>query len=161
MTERLVYHEGRLLAWLLERCDGQPREDAEVIGVERDGQLVAVVLFDTFSPTGCHVHIAAEGRRWFSRSAAAGIFAFPFVQCGHARVTATVPADNREACRLAAMLGFRREGVMREAGTGGEDFIVYGLLRRECRFLPFPMRQTRVKNGGAAQDVRPSSNDGG
>lgn len=50
---------------------------------------------------------------------------------GH-RVQAQALAADRKANAYLLRLGFTREGVMRAAGRHGEDFILYGLTRRQA-----------------------------
>jgi RimJ/RimL family protein N-acetyltransferase len=62
-------------------------------------------------------------------------FRYPFVQLGCNRVTGYVPASNADALRFDLNLGFKIEGRMREAIETGEDVLVLGMLRGECRFI--------------------------
>ncbi len=111
-------------------------EWCEAIGLERDGELLAVVVFNLFSGADIAMHIAAvPGRRWMTRDFLRVAFRYPFNQLGCRRVTGYVPASNADALRFDLHLGFQREGLLREAMDTGEDVIVLGMLRRECRFL--------------------------
>lgn len=161
MTERYVYGDDeRLLPWAEERIPfGSFRDDAHAIGYEKDGRLVAVVVFDTFSTTGCFVHLASEGRKWMSRDFAAVAMAYPFIQCGFPRVTCIVSTNNAMSVRFTRLCGWVQEGVMRGAGNEGEDILIFGMLRRECRWLPppalWPSRRVGDINGtSTAHDVR-------
>ena len=82
------------------------------------------------------MHIAAvPGRRWMTRDFLRVAFRYPFWQLGCRRVTGYVPASNADALRFDLHLGFVQEGRMREALPDGEDVIVLGMLRNECRWL--------------------------
>ena len=135
---RLLYGEDeRLLPWATERV-GVPsfRHDARTIGYENDDGLVAVVVFDGFSPVDVNMHIASDGSsRWLTRELLTASFAFPFIQCGLRRVTALVPARNTAALKFDEHLGFRREGYHPQAGKDG-DLVSLGMLKEWCRFLP-------------------------
>lgn len=136
---RIIYGEDeRCLRWASERLGGiEFRYDAKAIGSERRGELVAVCVFDTFSANDCQMHIASDGsRRWLTREFLVHAFAFPFIQCNLNRVTGMVAANNNDAIRFDERLGFRREGYHPLAGSNGEDIISFGLLRRDCRFIP-------------------------
>lgn len=140
---RLIYGEDeRLLAWAAERI-GVPgfRADAHTIGLERGGELVAVVVFDGFSDVDCNMHVASDGtRRWLTRAFLTACFAYPFIQCRLRRVTGLVPADNADALRFDEHLGFRREGYHPHATQTG-DLISLGMLREWCRFIPQELHQ--------------------
>lgn len=131
----------RLLPWALERIGiGQFREDAKAIGLERNGELVAVCAYDTFSPRDCQMHIASDGTgRWLTREFLVRSFAYPFIQCDLPRVTGIVAAKNRAALKFDHHLGFRTEGYCPLA-LPDDDAVILGLLRRECRFIPLENR---------------------
>ncbi|CAN7304505.1 N-acetyltransferase [Phyllobacterium sp. LjRoot231] len=114
------------------------RNDAYALGCERDGEIVGAVIFDTFGSSDCLIHVVTNGkRRWFNRELATRVCAFPFTQCGFKRITALISADNEPSLRfIKGFGGFVQEGVMRQGGTKGEDLIMFGLLRRDCRWLP-------------------------
>lgn len=135
---RLIYGEDeRLLAWATERIGVAGfRPDAKTIGLERNGELVAVVVYDGFSDVDCNMHIASDGtRRWLNRELLTHAFAYPFIQCRLRRVTGLVPADNEDALRFDEHIGFKREGYHPHATKNG-DLISLGMLREWCRFIP-------------------------
>lgn len=137
MATNLIYgEEERLLPWAQERVGVTFRPDAKTIGLERDGELRAVVIFDGFSPGDCNMHIASDGTRaWMSKSLLLSAFAYPFVQLKLRRLTGLVPANNADALAFDEHIGFVREGYHPEAGPNGTDLISMGLLRRNCRFI--------------------------
>jgi RimJ/RimL family protein N-acetyltransferase len=63
------------------------------------------------------------------------VFWCPFVQFGVRHITCAIEASNERSVRLCAHMGFELEGRLREAAQGGEDIIIMGMLKRECRFL--------------------------
>jgi RimJ/RimL family protein N-acetyltransferase len=111
------------------------RSDARAIGLERDGLLIAVAVYDTFSPGSCAMHIASDGSgRWLNKDFLFRMFAYPFIQCGFRRVTGLIAASNTASLRFARHIGFQDEGVLREEAPDG-DVIVLGMLRRECKWI--------------------------
>lgn len=136
MASRLIYgEEDRLLPWAQERIGVIFREDAKAIGLERDGEVVAVVVFDTFSPADACMHIASDGtKRWMSKELLLAAFAYPFVQLGLRRLTGLVPAKNKEALAFDEHIGFVREGYHPHA-CPDDDLVSLGLLRENCRFI--------------------------
>ena len=137
MAAKLIYgDEDRLLPWAQQRSGVVYRRDAYTLGLERDGELRAVVVFDTFSETDCCMHIASDGSRaWMNKDLLLSAFAYPFTQLGLLRVTGLVPADNEQALRFDEHLGFVREGYHPKAGPGGRDLISLGLMKENCRFV--------------------------
>lgn len=142
MTHRLVYDRtAELVDWAERRTPGAKyRPDAVAIGVERAGQICGVFVCDTFSTTSCFMHVASDGSStWLPRDPRAvliPIFAYPFIQCGYRRISCVIAAGNVRSRRFARRMGCQEEGVMREAAPDGQDYILLGMLRRECRYLP-------------------------
>jgi RimJ/RimL family protein N-acetyltransferase len=137
MGTRLIYgNESRLLPWACARIGiAQFRRDAYPIGLERDGKLVAVVVFDGFSDCDCNMHVASDGsRRWLNKELLLASFAYPFTQLGFRRVTALIPSRNSASLAFNKALGFTQEGFHPHA-TPDDDLITLGLLRENCRFI--------------------------
>lgn len=136
MATRLIYgEEGRLLPWAQERVGVGFRKDAYTIGLERDGALVAVVVFDNFSVCDCNMHIASDGTRaWMNKELLLAAFAYPFAQLGFKRVTGLVAASNTDSLRFTEHIGFVREGYHPRA-LPNDDLISLGLLKEHCRFV--------------------------
>ncbi|MNT58116.1 hypothetical protein D3C72_1955340 [compost metagenome] len=112
------------------------REDITTIGVLRDGELAAVIGYDTFSQVDCNMHIASDGcKRWANRTVLAHAFAYPFMQLRLRRVTALVPASNRAALKFDRQLGFLDEGYHPHS-MPDDDTVTLGMLREHCRWIP-------------------------
>lgn len=137
--KNVVYdRRDEMLAWAEERMNGcRFRDDAKAIGVADDTGFRGVVIFDSFTTTGCWISVASDGtRHWLTREFILSVFAFPFIQCLHPRLNAFVSEHNPISLQFCEGFGFQREGVLRQAGDKGEDLVVFGLLRSECRWLP-------------------------
>lgn len=149
---RFIYGDDEaLIKWAEERIPHQQfRTDAVAIGHERNGKVVAVAVFDTFSPNDCLVGVASDQSwRWSTPEFATVVMAFPFIQCGFSRISCIVSSRNERSLRYTRHFGWRQEGLLREAGREGEDLILFGMLRRECPYLS-------VAHGGAGIKHRPA-----
>lgn len=138
MTRRVRYNDlGEMLSWAENIIGVTFRDDARAIGLERDGVLCAVAAFDTFSTTGCNIHVAAEpGRRWLTREFCRHVAVYPFLTCRHRRVSCVIPASNADSIRFAEHFGCTLEGRIRAGAADGGDELLYGLLVEECKWLP-------------------------
>ena len=135
---RLVFdRQPELAAWIAIRI-GSPLDDCKCIGVERDGRLIAGVGYSNWTPSvDIRMHVAAEhGEPWLSRKALQAFFYYPFIELGVRRVSSLILPSNSRSIRLSEPLGFKSEGRIREAWHTGDDLLLYGLLKRECRYLP-------------------------
>ena len=105
------------------------------IGWERDGRIVAAVVFDQFYWPSICGHIASDGSRaWASREFLHAMFDYPFRQLKCVRITAPVAEDNSDAIRFLVRLGFKEEGRLRRALPDGRDRLIYGILKEECKW---------------------------
>lgn len=101
-----------------------------VMGVERDGEIVAGVLINQFEGANCHVSAAGSG--WtlpFMRA----LGRYVYNQLGCLRMTLTT--ESEIVARYAERLGGQREGVMRSHFGPRRDGILIGILREEYLYL--------------------------
>jgi RimJ/RimL family protein N-acetyltransferase len=111
-------------------------DGCSTLGLEKDGEIVAGVVYQGHNGPNVLMHFALGGSRHLITPAfVCAAFMYPFVVLRCHRVTGLVRSDNVEARALDEHLGFVREGVMREGAGDRGDFIMYGMLERECRFL--------------------------
>ncbi|MND20848.1 hypothetical protein D3C76_48140 [compost metagenome] len=141
----IIYNDPeRMKDWAVAHYeDAAVSGDTHSMGMEIDGELVVVCLFNNFTPHMCNMHVVSDGsRRWCSRGFLAAAFSYPFIQLDLSRVTAYVPAKNTAALMLDLRLGFKPEGRLTEA-MGDDDLIVLGMLRRDCIWLPEDLKHGR------------------
>lgn len=106
------------------------------LGLEKDGELIAGVVYEGYNGTNVWMHVAAEpGARWMTRDYLRYCFYYPFVELGCKRVSGYVEASNTEARRFDEHLGFKREAVLEGAATDGGDVILYVMRREDCRYV--------------------------
>lgn len=99
------------------------------MGIERDGEIVAGVVYNQFE--GANVHFTAYGKGWTpSFMRAVGNYVFGALGCE--RMTATT--EKVDVVRLACKLGGMIEGCMRNHFGKGRDGVIVGILRDEYRY---------------------------
>jgi RimJ/RimL family protein N-acetyltransferase len=134
----MVYgQDARVRSWVAERVDEDRFQDTDVaIGIEEDGELIAGVVYNMYTGPSISMHVAAvPGKRWLTREFLFRFFAYPFIQLRCRRVTGLVREDNLAAQQFDEHIGFVREGLLRNACDDGQNMILYGMLREECRWL--------------------------
>lgn len=110
--------------------------DTRAIGMEIDGEIAAVTVWNSFETHNCLMSVASDGsRRWMNREFLFRSFAYPFIQLGLPRVTIKIDEDRYDSVMLALGLGFTLEGILRKAAPGGRRDLVFGLLKEECRWI--------------------------
>lgn len=135
MTERIVLNTARVFAFVSERVPLQPVGGMQGIGFERDGELIAGVLYEGYNPHNVWMHVAAKpGSLWAKRKFLDFVFAYPFRQLGVDRVSGYVNASNQEARRLDEHLGFKQEATLSGAAPDGGDVVIYVMWKKDCRY---------------------------
>jgi hypothetical protein len=111
------------------------------IGTVKDGNLTSVVLYSNLieSPSGVPISIemsiASVDKSWCNRHNLRALFLYPFTQLRVGRVQATISRQNKTAREFVKRLGFKYEGMGRNAWPLGGDAAVYSLLRKECKWV--------------------------
>lgn len=136
MKTTIYGQDDRVIPWVGKRIGEEDFGPANALGVEKDGELIAGVVFNLYNGPSICMHVAAiPGANWLSKDFLYRCFAYPFIQLKCNRVTGLVRVDNLQAQKFDENLGFVREGVLRKAATDGTDMIIYGMLKEECRWL--------------------------
>lgn len=100
-----------------------------VMGIEKDGEVIAGVLFNVFEGDDVHVSVAGSGfTRHFLEEV--GRYIFTTLKCE--RVTAIT--ENPKIVRLGERLGGQVEGCLRNHFGKGRDGFIVGILKEEYRF---------------------------
>lgn len=95
-----------------------------------------VLLYNHYLKPNIAIHVVARpGALWCFPDILYHVFNYPFTQLECARVTAPIKSINLASIRTVKALGFVYEGSLRRAGRSGEDLLLYGMLREECRWL--------------------------
>lgn len=114
---------------------GGPFREFTALGLVKDGELVAGVIYNLYTGTSICMHVGAKpGRRWLTRGFLYAAFDYPFNELKCRRVTGLVPSKNSDARRFDRHLGFEFEGIMRHA-LADDDLMIFGLLKENCRWL--------------------------
>ena len=156
MIQALIGSDEMVINWVARHLPQCPRDRAAAIGVTDDRSLIAGVVYSDISknqrglPINLHMTIAAESPQWALRSIIRILFAYPFIQIGVPRVTATVAKNNKRSRKLAEGLGFVHEGTLRRAWDGRQNALVYGMLRHECRWIG-EMSDGKIESPSAAR----------
>jgi RimJ/RimL family protein N-acetyltransferase len=119
--------------WVAKRIQGGYFEGrSEAIGLERDGELVAGVIYENWNHRSIWCHIAIEGR--LTPEYLAAIFDYPFNTCQVEKIIVPVGSDNEQSIKVVKKMGFTEEGRIKEGRPHG-DIVFYTLRRDDCRFL--------------------------
>ncbi len=125
-----------VVEWVAKRTNEYGNFGAAVgIGIERDGELIAGVVYNEWNGVNCNMHVAAVPKsRWLTRTGLWYWFDYPFNQLKVNRCTALIGAGNKEAITLNEGVGFIYETSIEGADPTG-DLLVYRMWRKDCRWL--------------------------
>lgn len=99
------------------------------MGIERNGQVTAGVIFHCFE--GPNVHVTVAGTGW-TREFLTSLGDYVYRQLGCERMTLTT--ERTEVAALACRLGGVREGLLRNQFGKDRHGIIVGILRDEWRY---------------------------
>jgi RimJ/RimL family protein N-acetyltransferase len=143
--------DGAVAQWVGERLGIEDFGQYKAIGVVDDQTLIAGVVYNNLRHPNIEMTIASESPRWCSRRILFGLFAYPFNQLRCQRVTAVTERKNQPTRAFLYRLGFREEGQMRRAFPSGEDAVIHGMLREECRWLEESRQNVQRRNKRASR----------
>ena len=122
-----------IIAWAGRELGTAFHPPCYAIGVVNNaGEPVGAAIFNNFQD--CNIEVTMVGPGAFSRSIARVMAEFAFNANNVARLTVTTRAKNKKLTALIERVGWKREGRLRR-WYGDDDAIVFGMLRKECRFL--------------------------
>lgn len=132
-----TYDLDRVLAFLNEHGSTPMRWSIPVaMGLVKNGELVAGVVFDNVGNHNAWLHIAAKpGCNWLIRSAIARPFIYAFKVCKLDRISGYIDASNTRTRRFVEHLGFRQEAVLQGAAHDGGDIVIYVMFSKECKYV--------------------------
>lgn len=102
------------------------------LGLTKDSEIIAGVLYEDWNHASITCHIAFKGR--VTRDFLGAAFRYAFDLCGVNKIIAPVWADNLRMIALANNMGFIWEGTIRDAQPNG-DILIFTMTRNQCRFL--------------------------
>ena len=116
--------------WVAEQTKGAYHYNSTAIGLERDDQIVAGVIYESFMVTTITCHIAIVGR--VNKKFLRAIFNYPFRVCNVDKIIAPIIADNDKSIKLVKNMGFTEEARIKRSNG---DMIFFTMLKDNCKFL--------------------------
>lgn len=104
------------------------------IGITKNGKLACGVVYSNYRETDVEMSVYCDDSKLWSKAALRAFFLYPFKTLGCKRVTAIIHKRNKVARHFVERLGFRLEGVMKEALKDG-DACIYGMTKNECKWV--------------------------
>lgn len=99
------------------------------MGIERDGEIIAGVIFNHFERTDVHVTVAGHG---WTKGFFAEVGHYAFGTLKVCRMTAIT--EQPAIVRIAERLGGQVEGLMRDHFGPSRDGYLVGILKQDWKF---------------------------
>lgn len=149
--KRLVFDAERVGRWVVERAGGKWRGHEQAIGLEKDGVLVAGVMYNNWTGVGGSVsmHQRIDGKQALTREFVWVCFDYPFNQLKVGCVYGLVEEHNEAALKMDEHLGFKHEARLHGYFPTG-DAVLLRMTREECRFLDWRKDHVRIQDRIAA-----------
>lgn len=137
MARRVIADTERVGEFVMARMPFGPRwTNYKAIGIERDGVVVAGVVYEGMSRCDVNIHSAVDDPSAVNFEWMFTMFDYPFNQCGLTRVTGLVPRSNQKVITFDVdKVGFKVEGIARKALPDGDDIVILGMLKDECKWI--------------------------
>ena len=120
-------------AWVANRIDGKFDADtSSSIGLQKDGQTVAGVIYENWNKASIFCHIAIEGR--LTKAYLKAIFDYPFNVCQVKKIIVPVVSNHVKSIKLVTNMGFTEEARIANGSQDG-DMIFLTMTKENCRFL--------------------------
>lgn len=133
---RIVDNESeRVGKWACSKAGGVfSLADSVAIGLERDGELTAAVVFNNWTGRSICMHVYSEGKHWLNREFLWFVFYYPFEQLKVKKIVAQVSSANEAALKFDSHLGFIHEATVKDAAKDG-DMLLLTMTREQCPWL--------------------------
>lgn len=126
----MIITDERVARYVGERCSTVIYPPYTAMGLEKDGRIVAGVVFNCFTGHDIAVTVAGE-QGAFTRSFIRAVGQYVFAQIGCLRMSITTEQPN--VVELAKRLGAQVEGVKRNHFGAGRDGFLLGLLKEDWK----------------------------
>lgn len=127
MIKLLYGFDKEVAEFVSHTIDGPDRGflNSKAIGVVRDDNLVAGVVYHNWSPEAGVIEMsaAATDPKWLLGPTLHEIFAYPFEQIGCQMIVLRVSENNKRMCRIAERFGFHGHLIPRLRGRNENEFI--------------------------------------
>ena len=125
----MIVSDDRVVEFVAKECGVSFIPPMTCMGIEKDGEIIAGVVFNVFESADTHMSVAGHGwTRGFL--ADVGHYAFDILKCE--RITAIT--EQPKVVMLAERLGGVVEGKMRNHFGKDRDAYIVGFLRDEWKF---------------------------
>lgn len=124
----------RIYRFVSERIKHWEWGNFTALGLERNGEIIAGVLFNEYvENTRCSIHCAGDGN-WLNREFLWMVFDYAFNQLGCKVIVNPVSVSNKPSMRFTEHIGFK-PALLLEDGAEDGDLMIFTLHKKDCKWL--------------------------
>ena len=119
--------------WTAQKVDGGYfQERSRSIGLKKNGEFVAGVIYENWHGRSITCHIAVTGR--MTPAYLFAIFDYPFNVCKVGKIIVPVSSANLTSIRFVEKMGFQEEARINNAMPDG-DMVIFTMPKEQCKYL--------------------------
>ena len=119
--------------WVADRIAGEfYSKTSSAIGLEKNGVIVAGVIYENWNRASIFCHIAIEAR--LTKAYLKAIFDYPFNVCNVKKIIVPIVSNHVKSIKLVTNMGFTEEARIVDGSQDG-DIIFLTMTKENCRFL--------------------------
>jgi hypothetical protein len=129
--------------WVWKRAH-PPKSDASqgiVAYDDKTGKISGIVVMDTWTRSGCHVHFAIDNPMCIRAGLFREVSRHVHGVGERKYMFGFIPASNKKSLNLTKKIGFTEVGSIPDGHSEGVDFIILRMSREENRWLPKELLQ--------------------
>lgn len=122
--------------WVKERARPLLCEDTcGIIALRDTGEILAAVVFDSFTVTTCMVHLAIDNPLALRHGLLSEAAHYLFNVRNRIKIFGMTPSDNKRALKFNKHMGWRELYRVKDAYDIGVDYVVQEMTKEECPWL--------------------------
>lgn len=121
--------------WTAQKVDGGYfQERSRSIGLKKNGEFVAGVIYENWHGKSITCHIAVTGR--ITPAYLGAIFHYPFNVCKVGKIIVPVSSANITSIKFVEKMGFQEEARIKDAMQDG-DMVILTMPKEQCKYLEY------------------------
>lgn len=109
-------------------------EDSRGIIAERNGEALAICVFDSWTWNSCMIHIWIGNPFVLKNGFAEEVFNYVFGMCDRNLIVGATPSDNKKALKFIKHIGFKELTRIKDGDRVGVDLVITEMRKESCRY---------------------------
>jgi RimJ/RimL family protein N-acetyltransferase len=119
--------------WTAKKVDGGYfQERSRCLGLKKNGEFVAGVIYENWHGKSITCHIAVTGK--MTPAYLSAIFDYPFNVCNVGKIIVPVSSANITSIKFVEKMGFQEEARIKDAMADG-DMVIFTMPKERCKYL--------------------------